>query len=172
MSSPSQERAGAARRTVVAAAGAAGLTAALAACGGDGDGGGGGYGSPSSASGSPSSGGSPSSDGSAAPSESGGGTGGAAKALAKTSEIPAGGGKIFKAQKVVVTQPEQGDFKAFSAICRHAGCLVGDVSGGTINCRCHGSKYAIADGSVRHGPATKGLPAVPLKVRGGEIELS
>ncbi|WP_030263833.1 Rieske (2Fe-2S) protein [Streptomyces violens] len=164
MSSPSQERAGAARRTVVAAAGAAGLTAALAACGGDGGGGGGGYGSPSSASGSPSSGGSPSSES--------GATGGGAKALAKTSEIPAGGGKIFKAQKVVVTQPEKGDFKAFSAICRHAGCLVADVSDGTINCRCHGSKYAIADGSVRHGPATKGLPAVPLKVRGGEIELS
>ncbi|MEV0600619.1 Rieske (2Fe-2S) protein [Streptomyces sp. NPDC050315] len=167
MSSPSQERAGAARRTVVAAAGAAGLTAALAACGGDG-GGGGGYGSQPSESGEPS-GGSPSTGGSATPSKSGGG---ADKALAKTSEIPAGGGKIFKAQKVVVTQPEKGDFKAFSAICRHAGCIVGDVSDGTINCHCHGSKYAIADGSVRHGPATKGLPAVPLKVRGGEIELS
>ncbi|GAA0497664.1 hypothetical protein GCM10010361_74050 [Streptomyces olivaceiscleroticus] len=79
---------------------------------------------------------------------------------------------IFKAQKIVVTQPTDGHFKAFSAVCTHSGCLVGKVSSGTINCPCHGSKYAIADGSVRHGPATKGLSSVPLKVSGGEIELT
>ncbi|MFI9030835.1 Rieske (2Fe-2S) protein [Streptomyces sp. NPDC053560] len=177
----STARPGSARRTLVAAAGAAGLTAALAACGNDSGGGGGGggggnYGSSSpsassASSGSPSSDGSPSAGGSES-SEGSGPSRGGGKVLAKTSEIPSGGGKIFKAQKIVVTQPSEGNFKAFSAVCTHAGCLVGKVSGGTIDCPCHGSKYAIADGSVRHGPATKGLPSVPLKVSGGEIELA
>ncbi|POX36305.1 Rieske (2Fe-2S) protein [Streptomyces sp. Ru73] len=175
MSSPSPERAASARRTVIAAAGAAGLTAALAACGNDGGGGGYGSSASSASSGSPSAEGSSpsgsSSGASSAPSESGGATKGGG-ALAKTSDIPAGGGKVFKDRKVVVTQPAKGDFKAFSAVCTHAGCLVGEVSGGTINCPCHGSKYAIADGSVRHGPATRGLSPVPLKVSGGKIKLT
>jgi Rieske Fe-S protein len=72
----------------------------------------------------------------------------AGKGLAKTSDIPVGGGKIFKAEKVVVTQPKAGEFRAFSAICTHQGCPVGSVSGGTINCPCHGSKFKIADASV------------------------
>ncbi|MGW3014212.1 Rieske (2Fe-2S) protein [Streptomyces sp. NPDC001219] len=161
---------GAGRRAVVAAVGAAGLTAALAACGGgmsDAESGGG-----SKAAG----------DDQAAPGTSGeGGTGGsggdgsaggeAGPALAKTSEIPKGGGKIFKGEKVVVTQPQDGDIKAFSAICTHAGCLVGEVSGGTINCMCHGSKFDITDGSVKTGPATKALAPAKVTVKGGSVTL-
>ncbi|MYT42561.1 Rieske 2Fe-2S domain-containing protein, partial [Streptomyces sp. SID5471] len=78
---------------------------------------------------------------------------------------------VFKDRKVVVTQPAAGEFKAFSAVCRHQGCLVNEVAGGTINCPCHGSKYAIDDGSVRHGPATQGLPAAKVSVEGGAIKL-
>ncbi len=152
---------GAARRTVVAAVGAAGLTAALAACGGgmedagsgDSKAEGGGQAGSSGASGGDAAGG-------------GGGT-----ILAKTSEIPKGGGKIFKADKVVVTQPQDGDIKAFSAICTHAGCVVGEVSGGTINCMCHGSKFDITDGSVKKGPATKGLAPAKVNVKGGSVAL-
>ncbi|MET9295072.1 Rieske (2Fe-2S) protein [Streptomyces sp. NPDC003077] len=96
---------------------------------------------------------------------------GSGEELGPASGIPQGGGKVFKDRKVVVTQPESGQFKAFSAICRHQGCVVGDVSGGTINCPCHGSKYAIADGSVRHGPATQGLPSARVHVRNGMLWL-
>ncbi|MFJ8822267.1 Rieske (2Fe-2S) protein [Streptomyces sp. NPDC102467] len=92
-------------------------------------------------------------------------------ALAKTSDIPVGGGTIFADQKVVVTQPVQGDFKAFSAICTHQGCTVSSVSGGTINCPCHGSKYRVADASVAGGPAPRPLPPRKITVTGNSITL-
>ncbi|MEV0323394.1 Rieske (2Fe-2S) protein [Streptomyces sp. NPDC050658] len=95
----------------------------------------------------------------------------AADELAKTSEIPVGGGKVFKDEKVVVTQPEKGDFKAFSAVCTHQGCTVGEVADGTINCPCHGSKYRIADASVAGGPAPRPLPPQDITVTGDSITL-
>ncbi|MEU9184441.1 Rieske (2Fe-2S) protein [Streptomyces sp. NPDC048484] len=96
----------------------------------------------------------------------------AGKKLTKTGDVPVGGGKIFKDEKVVVTQPEKGDFKAFSAVCTHRGCIVAKVSDGTIDCKCHGSKFRVADGSVADGPAPKPLPARQIKVTGDSISLA
>jgi hypothetical protein len=45
------------------------------------------------------------------------------------------------------------------------------VSGGTINCPCHGSKYRVADASVAAGPAPRPLAPQPITVRSGEILL-
>lgn len=92
--------------------------------------------------------------------------------LAKTSDIPVGGGTVFADQKVVVTQPEAGEFKAFSAICTHQGCTVREVAGGTINCPCHQSRFSVADGAVQGGPATQPLPARAITVQGEQITLS
>ncbi|SDS96314.1 Rieske (2Fe-2S) protein [Actinopolymorpha singaporensis] len=97
--------------------------------------------------------------------------GGGGDSLASTSQIPVKGGKIFAAQKVVVTQPQQGTFKAFSATCTHRGCTVGDVTGDTIRCRCHGSAFSALDGSVKQGPATRPLPPVKIEVEGSSIKL-
>jgi Rieske Fe-S protein len=96
----------------------------------------------------------------------------AAQALASVSDIPIGGGVVFAARGVVVTHPKEGTVKAFSATCTHAGCAVSEVSGGTINCNCHGSKFKVSDGSVAAGPANRGLSPVGLKVRGDSIQLS
>src|SRR5688572_24624500 len=41
----------------------------------------------------------------------------AAGALGAAADVPVGGGKIFAAQKVVVTQPTPGEYKAFSSVC-------------------------------------------------------
>ena len=95
----------------------------------------------------------------------------AASALAATSDIPVGSGTIFSGPKVVVTQPTAGDFKAFSAVCTHMGCIVGTVSNGTIDCPCHGSQYSITTGDVVAGPAPKPLPAEQITVSGGSIFL-
>ncbi len=141
------------RRTVVAAVGAAGLAAALVACGSDDD---------KSSSEEPA--------GEASEKEEGGGGGGAV--LARTADIPVGGGKIFKDENVVVTQPTKGEFKAFSNRCTHKGCPVTSVEGGTINCPCHGSKFDITDGSVKQNPAPKPLPATKITVEGDSIKLA
>jgi Rieske Fe-S protein len=91
--------------------------------------------------------------------------------LAKVSDIPVGGGKIFANQKVVITQPRAGTIKAFSTTCTHQGCAVTKVDS-TINCTCHNSRFDIADGSVAGGPAPRGLPPVPIKVNGDAITLA
>ena len=90
-------------------------------------------------------------------------------ALAATSDVPVGGGMILSAKKIVITQPQAGSFKAFTAICTHQGCTVSTVSGGTINCPCHGSKFNITNGSVVNGPAASPLAAVNIKVQGTSI---
>jgi nitrite reductase/ring-hydroxylating ferredoxin subunit len=92
--------------------------------------------------------------------------------LAKTSDIPVGGGKIFKDEKVVVTQPKEGEFKAFTNICTHQQCPVANVSDGTINCTCHGSKFSITDGSVENPPATEPLAEKKITVKGDSIQLA
>ncbi|WP_093876823.1 Rieske (2Fe-2S) protein [Streptomyces sp. TLI_105] len=92
--------------------------------------------------------------------------------LARTSQIPVGGGMVFAKEKVVVTQPSAGEFKAFSAICTHQGCTVNKVADGTIDCPCHGSKYRVADGSVAAGPAPRPLPAEQIIVSGETITLA
>ncbi|QIP87189.1 Rieske (2Fe-2S) protein [Streptomyces sp. Tu 2975] len=89
--------------------------------------------------------------------------------LARTADIPVGGGKVFADKKIVVTQPESGEFKAFSAVCTHQGCTVANVSDGTINCLCHGSKFGLADAAVEAGPATKPLPPERITVSGDSI---
>lgn len=133
---------GVARRTVVSAAGAAGLAAALAACGGGGteDKG----------------------------TEEGGGEQQGAT-LARTGDIPVGGGKVIAAQGLVITQPKAGEFKAFSSKCTHAGCAVSGVKDGVIVCPCHQSHFDVSDGSVKSGPATSPLPPTPIQVVGDEI---
>ena len=107
---------------------------------------------------------------------SGGGDGGgdtaagtAGRERTSTADVPVGGGTILKEEKVVVTQPEEGEFKAFSAICTHQNCLVSEVTDGTIDCPCHGSRFRITDGSVAHGPATRPLPEERITVEGNSV---
>lgn len=107
-------------------------------------------------------------------STSAGGTGATASdgPLTATKDVPVGGGVVLGDQGVVVTQPSVGEFKAFSATCTHAGCAVSAVEDGQIVCRCHGSEFSIADGSVTAGPASAPLAEKPVKVSGGEVTLA
>jgi len=89
--------------------------------------------------------------------------------LTLTSDVPVGGGKILADKKIVITQPRAGSFEAFTAVCTHQGCTVSSVSGGTINCPCHGSKFSVTNGSVVAGPAPSALAPVSIKVQGTSI---
>jgi nitrite reductase/ring-hydroxylating ferredoxin subunit len=151
------QESGRTRRGVLVGVGLAGVAGLAAACGGDGDDG--------------KAGGEESSGTQETPA-GGGSEGGGGKALAATSEIPVGGGKVFADQKVVVTQPTAGQFKAFDSTCTHRGCPVDAVAGGTINCPCHGSKFKIADGSVANPPATEPLKEKQVTVQGDKIMLA
>ena len=91
--------------------------------------------------------------------------------LGAASDIPVGGGAIYTAAKVVVTQPASGQYKAFSAVCTHVGCIVNKVTNGTINCPCHGSEFKITNGAVVTGPAPSPLPAKQIKVVDGQVVL-
>jgi nitrite reductase/ring-hydroxylating ferredoxin subunit len=143
------------RRTVVAAVGAAGLTVALTACGSEDK-----ASDPSTEQGANEGGGS----------SAGAGADGAA--LTKTSDIPEGSGKIFKDEKVVVSQPAAGDYKAFSTICTHRQCPMVDLKDDIISCTCHGSQFSVLDGSVKKGPAVEPLEAKQITVKGDSITLA
>ena len=106
-------------------------------------------------------------------SDSGAGTSTTASGkVTTTSEVPVGGGVILAAEKIVVTQPTEGDFKAFTAVCPHQQCLVSKIEGEDIDCECHGSKFSIKDGSVVTGPADKPLTALTVSVDGQDISVS
>jgi Rieske Fe-S protein len=92
--------------------------------------------------------------------------------LTAVADVPVGGGVVLAGRDVVVTQPVSGTFKAFSATCTHQGCAVSEVANGTINCPCHGSSFAVADGSVTAGPATTPLPEKTVAVRDNAVVLS
>lgn len=104
-----------------------------------------------------------SSDAGPSPSQGGGG------ALVAAADVPVGGGVVLDDQKIVVTQPAQGEFKAFTAVCTHQGCVVGSVQDNVIHCPCHGSAFSAEDGSVVNGPATGALTAVEVQVKGGKV---
>ena len=104
--------------------------------------------------------------GSAAATSSGG------AGVAQVSDIPVGGGVIIDDPAVVITQPTEGEVKAFTAICTHQGCLVSEVVDNEIICPCHGSRFSAVDGSVTAGPATTGLTAAGVVVEGGSVVLS
>jgi Rieske Fe-S protein len=102
---------------------------------------------------------------------SGGDSGSVGTLLADVSAIPVGEGTIFAAQKVVVTQPTAGVFKAFSAVCTHAGCILDKVVDGNIYCPCHGAIFAIVNGAPIAGPTSIPLPAEQITVTDGKITL-
>ncbi|MEV6271938.1 Rieske (2Fe-2S) protein [Kribbella sp. NPDC051936] len=156
------------RRTVLRCAAMAALVGAgapiLAACGGSDDASGGGTTpSASGSSSAPNTSASPSGSASSSAPASGGAV------LGPASDVPVGGGAVFKDAKVVVTQPTAGQYKGFSAVCTHQGNPIGSVENGQIVCPFHNSHFSITDGSPVSGPAQTALPAVNVKVEGSNI---
>lgn len=141
------------RAGAVSAAGAA----LLAACGGD---------DTSTASEPPATDGGESSSGAPGATDTTESTGGA---LVAAADVPVGGGVILEDRKVVVTQPTEGEFKAFTAVCTHQACTVASVKDDRISCPCHGSAFSGTDGKVLNGPATRPLREIVVAVEGDQV---
>lgn len=89
--------------------------------------------------------------------------------LALKSEVPVGGGIVLTDERIVITQPTEGDFQAFTAVCTHQGLLVTSVEDGTIHCANHGSSYDATSGDVTGGPASGPLASVEITMDGDRI---
>lgn len=85
------------------------------------------------------------------------------------ADVPVGGGAILTDAPYVVTQPTAGSFKAFSKVCPHQGCPVTEIEGSEIVCKCHNSRFDIADGHAITGPTTSGLPEAAASMQGDRV---
>ncbi len=100
---------------------------------------------------------------------SGGGGGG--------GSIPAGDVTVGHAvvvevggESVVVAQPTEGDYVAWSANCTHQGTVVDAGSDLVLTCPNHGSRFDAADNAaVINGPATSPLRPVDVALQGDQL---
>ena len=86
-----------------------------------------------------------------------------------SGDTPVGGATYYADPKVVVTQPTEGDYRAFDATCPHQGCATSSFEAGVLRCPCHGSEFDPATGEVLGGPAQTGLTALAASLDGGDV---
>lgn len=160
------------RRRVLRGVALGGLTLpVLAACGSGGSGGSAGGGSAGSGGEDDSAGGSGGGSDSGTDGGGSGGGGGGGGTTVASADVPVGGGTVVD-KKFVVTQPTKGDFKAFTAICTHQGCVVRGVMANEIVCPCHASHFSTEDGSPVSGPAPSPLAAADVSVEGDQLRIT
>ncbi len=88
------------------------------------------------------------------------------------ADVPVGGGVVVDATETVITQPNAGEFFAFSSICTHQGCSVSRVTADHIICPCHSSQYDTRTGEPVAGPAPRALTPRTVTVTETEVEYS
>ena len=91
--------------------------------------------------------------------------------MGAAADVPAGKAAKLTAGKVtaIVSQPQEGTFKAFSSTCTHQGCQVNVQGGAKIVCPCHNSQFSLSDGGAQGGPAEKPLESYKVEVKNGRI---
>lgn len=91
--------------------------------------------------------------------------------MAATSDIPVGGviQATAKGSIVMISQPTEGVFHAFSSVCTHQGCQLKALKEKSISCPCHSSVFSLEDGSVQGGPAEAPLTEFPVEIKDGRI---
>jgi thiosulfate dehydrogenase [quinone] large subunit len=109
------------------------------------------------------------------PSTSGGTTRLPGTHIAKAADVPVGQAVGFRDPSSnpagLVHEPD-GAFRAFSAVCTHAGCTVEfDGGQGAFICPCHGGAYAATTGDVLAGPPPAPLRRLPVEVVNGDVRL-
>ena len=89
----------------------------------------------------------------------------------KVSDVPVGSGKQFNVNgtPLLITQPRSGEFRAFSAVCTHAGYVIQSVQDNEIVCDNHGARFDADNGSVIKTPATRALGKIKVEVQGDSV---
>lgn len=103
----------------------------------------------------------------------GGGDAGAASIAA--SEVAVGTAVLVRTNSgpVLVAQPTDGEFVAYSAECTHQGTTVSAGELPVVTCPNHGSRFDLTNGGeVVEGPATQPLPSVPVTQEGDTLVLA
>jgi nitrite reductase/ring-hydroxylating ferredoxin subunit len=97
-----------------------------------------------------------------------------AGALIASSKVPVGSGVRVSSSvgALMIVQPKAGVFRAFSAVCTHAGCEVTEVMATQMVCICHDSAFSTTDGAVLEGPARQALRQYDLVERDGSLFLN
>lgn len=92
-----------------------------------------------------------------------------AVSLGTADAVPVGGAKLYPKHRLLVSQPDRGQYRAFSAVCTHGGCVLSSVKELEADCACHGSRFDASTGAVLQAPATADLPEYPVEMRGGKL---
>lgn len=102
-------------------------------------------------------------------------TAGSAAALVAASEVAVGTAVLVQTDSgpVLVAQPSEGEFVAYSAKCTHQGTTVSAGDLPVVTCPNHGSQFDLTNGAeVVEGPATQPLPPVTLTQEGDTLVLA
>ncbi|WP_069811895.1 Rieske (2Fe-2S) protein [Streptomyces sp. TP-A0874] len=89
--------------------------------------------------------------------------------LGEAEDVPVGGAKLYAEARILVSRPAADEYRAFSALCTHRGCVLSAVKVAEAVCGCHGSRFAVDTGKVLAGPAVEELPRVPVRVDSGKL---
>ena len=94
--------------------------------------------------------------------------------MAAVTDVPVGG--VIQANNdgvtVMITQPTEGTFHAFSSVCTHQGCQVTRITEEAIICPCHSSNFSVTTGEVVSGPAEEPLPKYEVSESGGTLTVT
>ena len=98
----------------------------------------------------------------------------AAHAVARVSDVPVGGVKIFQyptpQDNCILVRLGENRFVAYSQKCTHLSCAVYySAQHRRLECPCHEGYFSIDDGRVLQGPPPRPLPRVALDRKGDEL---
>ena len=95
--------------------------------------------------------------------------------LSANPELQMVGGMVFISianKKLFVQRTSETELIALSAVCTHAACPVSFNGVDKFTCPCHGSAFAIADGSVINGPAQRPLDDFAVALTGDDVTIT
>ncbi|WP_155807425.1 Rieske (2Fe-2S) protein [Brevibacterium sp. VCM10] len=92
----------------------------------------------------------------------------AQEATVAVADVPVGSGTVID-ESYVVTQPQEGEFFAFTSVCTHQGCQVREVTSEAIICPCHASQFSVSTGEVISGPAEEPLQSYEVSESDGTL---